>query len=157
MLYRRGRVFWFEFTVGGRRYRETTRTTGRALAASVERKRRREIEENINGIRPRVLPPLFSDAADEYLTRKKPSWAPKTYVIENTNIEHLKSHFGRLLVTDITDRDISEYSRRGKMRKLPPRRSTTNSAQCERFSVVTDYGRSSLPMSECCRSAPTLA
>ena len=40
---------------------------------------------------------------------KKPSWAPKTYIIESTNIEHLKPHFGRLLVTDITDRDIAEY------------------------------------------------
>ena len=109
MLYRRGRVFWFEFMVGGRRYRETTRTTNRPLAASVERKRRREVEENINGVRPRVLPPLFSDAAADYLARKKPSWAPKTYVIETTNLKHLKPHFGRLLVTDITDRDIGSY------------------------------------------------
>jgi len=109
VLYRRGRIFWFEFTIGGRRYRETTRTASRTLAASVERKRRREIEENINGIRPRVLPPLFSDAAEDYLTRKKPTWAPKTYVIEATNLQHLKPHFGRLLVTDISDRDIAAY------------------------------------------------
>ena len=109
MLYRRGRVFWFEFTIGGRRYRETTRTTSRTLAASVERKRRREIEENVNGIRPRALPPLFAVAAADHLARKKPSWAPKTYIIETKNLEHLDLHFGRLLVTDITDRDIAEY------------------------------------------------
>ena len=109
MLYRRGRVWWFEFVIGGRRYRETTRTTSRLLAARVERKRRREIEESINGIRPRVLPPLFSDAAEDYLTRKRPSWARKTYVIEATNLKHLKPHFGRLLVTDLTDRDIAAY------------------------------------------------
>jgi len=109
MLYRRGRVWWFEFTIAGRRYRETTHTTSRALAASVERKVRREIEESINGIRPRMLPPLFSDAAGDYLVRKKPSWAPKTYVIETTNLEHLKPHLGRMLVTDITDRDIAAY------------------------------------------------
>ena len=109
MLYRRGKVWWFEFTIGGRRYRETTRTASRTLAASVERKRHRQVEENINGIRPRVLPPLFAAAAADYLARKKPSWAPKTYVIETTNLEHLKPHFGRLLVTDITDRDISQY------------------------------------------------
>lgn len=109
MLYQRGRIFWFEFTIGGRRYRETTRTTGRTLAASVERKRRREIEENINGIRRRTFPALFAAAAGDYLARKKPSWAPKTYVIETTNLEHLRSHFGRMLVTDITDRDIAAY------------------------------------------------
>ena len=109
MLYRRGRIFWFEFTIGGRRYRETTRTTGRTLAASVERKRRREIEENINGIRRRTLPALFAAAAGDYLARKKPSWAPKTYVIETANLEHLRPHFGRMLVTDINDRDIAAY------------------------------------------------
>ena len=109
MLYRRGRIFWFEFTIGGRRYRETTRTASRSLAVSVERKRRREIEENINGIRPRALPPLFSDAAKDHLVRKRPSWAPKTHVIEAANLEHLKPHFSRLLVTDITDRDIAAY------------------------------------------------
>ena len=109
MLYRRGRIYWFEFTIVGRRYRETTRTTSRTLAGSIERKRRREIEEHVNGMRPRTLPPLFSDAARDYLIRKKPSWAPKTYVVETTNLAHLKPHFGRLLVTDITDRDIAEY------------------------------------------------
>ena len=109
MLYRRGRIYWFEFTVGGRRYRETTRTTSRTLAGSIERKRRREIEEHVNGIRPRTLPPLLSDAARDYLARKKPGWAPKTYIIETTNVEHLKPQFGRLLVTDITDRDIASY------------------------------------------------
>ena len=51
-----------------------------------------------------IFAPPFS-----YLRRKKPSWAPKTYVIETTNLEHLKPHFGRLLVTDITDRDIAGY------------------------------------------------
>ena len=109
MLYRRGNVYWFEFIIAGRRYRETTRTRSRALAGSIERKRRREIEENVNGIRPRTLPPLFSDAADDYLARKKPGWAPKTYVIETINLGHLKPHFGRLLITDITDRDVASY------------------------------------------------
>ena len=110
MLYRRGKVYWFEFTIAGRRYRETTRTTSRTLAGSIERKRRREIEENVNGIRPRMLPPLFSDAAGDHLAKKKPTgWAPKTYIIETANLEHLKPHFGRLLVTDITDRDVSSY------------------------------------------------
>lgn len=114
MLYRRGRVWWFEFELAGRRYRETTRTTSKTLAADVERKRRREAEGAINGIRPRTLPVLFTVAADDYLSLKKPSWAPKTYVIETANVKHLKPHFGRMLLTDISDRDISEYQQARK-------------------------------------------
>ena len=121
MLYRRGRIFWFEFTVGGRRYRETTRTASRTLAASVERKRHREVEENINGIRPRTLPQLFSVAAQDYLAQRRPSWAPKTYVIETTNLGHLKPHFGRLLVTDITARDISSYQQARRNERVAPK------------------------------------
>ena len=82
MLYRRGRIWWFEFEVVGRRYRETTRTSSQTLAAQIERKRHRDIETAISDIRPRTLPPLFAAAAKEYLAHKKPSWAPKTAIIE---------------------------------------------------------------------------
>ena len=44
VLYRRGGIWWFEFKVAGRRYRETTRTSSKTLAAEIERKRHREIE-----------------------------------------------------------------------------------------------------------------
>ena len=101
--------WWFEFVVAGRRYRETTRTPRRQLAERIERKRRHEIEESINGIQRRKLPPLFSKAAQDYLAQKRPSWAAKTYVIEGTNVAHLAPHFAKLLVTDITPRNIAVY------------------------------------------------
>ena len=109
MVYQRGKVWWFEFVVAGRRYRETTRTTNRRLAETVERKRRREVEEDINGIRRRKPPQPFTTAAEDYLARKKASWASKTFIIEKKNIEHLKSHLGRMLLTDVTDDDIGAY------------------------------------------------
>ena len=96
VLYRRGRIWWFEFEVAGRRYRETTRTSSQTLAAEIERKRHRDIETAISGIRPRTLPLLFPAAAKEYLAHKKPSWAPKTHIIETTNVAHLTPAFGRL-------------------------------------------------------------
>lgn len=111
MLFKRaGSSNWYlEFEVDGRRYRESTGTPDRQLATRIERKRHREIEENVNGIRRRKQPLLFRQAAQDYLTQRKPSWAAKTYVIEETNIAHLAKHFAMLLLTDITPRDIAEY------------------------------------------------
>ena len=107
-------------------------------------------------VRRRALPPLFAAAAADYLARRKPSWAPKTYIIETTNLEHLKPHFGRLLVTDITDRDVAEYQQARQDAGAAPKTINNNSAQCERFSVASDCGRRSPLMSECFRSALTL-
>lgn len=121
MLYRRGGVWWFEFEVAGRRYRETTRTSSKTLAAEIERKRHREIETNINDIKPRALPPLFAKAAKDYLAHKQPTWAPKTYTIETANMGHLNPVFGRLLLTDITDRHISAYQQTRKSHGASPK------------------------------------
>ena len=109
MLYRRGAVWWFKFRVGGRVYRETSRTQSKTLAATVERKRRREVEEGINGLRRRRVPVLFKVASSEWLESKKPRLAPKSYLIEKTNLSHLLPAIGRMLTTDIQAEDIARY------------------------------------------------
>jgi integrase len=67
------------------------------------------------------VPVLFTAAAEDYLAWKQPSWAPKTHTIETTNVAHLKPVFGRLLLTDITDRDISAYQQGRKAEKAAPK------------------------------------
>jgi len=108
---RRGRnVWWVEFEYRGRRYRESAGTTSKTLAIDIARKRRREVEESANGVRRnRNAAILFSLAADEYLALKKSTWADRTHSIESANIGHLKPHFGKFLLTDITDHDIARY------------------------------------------------
>ncbi len=61
MLFKRaGSSNWYlEFEVAGRRYRESTGTPDRQPATRIERKRHREIEENVNGIRRRKQPLLY--------------------------------------------------------------------------------------------------
>ena len=103
-------IWWFEFAYRGRRYRESAGTKSKTLAINIERKRRREVEESANGIRRnRDAAILFSAAAKEWLALKKPTWAPKTHVIASTDVDHLKEHFGRLLLSDVGDHDIARY------------------------------------------------
>jgi hypothetical protein len=81
-------------------------------AAEIERKRRRNVEEATHGIRRnRSAAVLFGAAAKEWLAVKQAGWAPKTHIIAATDVEHLKNQFAKLLLTDITDRDIAKYQK----------------------------------------------
>ena len=116
------KVWWFEFEYRGRRYRESAGTHSKALAIDIQRKRRREVEEAANGIRRnRNAAVLFSVAATDWLETKKPSWAAKTYTIAKTDVEHLKPVFGKLLLTDISDRDIGRYQQARRESKAAPK------------------------------------
>jgi len=42
---------------------------------------------------------------------KKPTWAAKSYEIEECNLKHLKPTFGSLLLIDLTPEDIAEYQK----------------------------------------------
>lgn len=144
------KTWWYEFEYRGRRYRESAGTKSKTLAIEIERKRRREVEESANGIRRnRNVAVLFSVAASDWLTLKKPTWADKTLTIEEANIEHLKPHFGRLLLTDISDHDIARYRRVVERRRRQTRRSTMRSGPFAPSSVGIGFGRRSRPMSEC--------
>lgn len=110
-LFKRGRVWWFEFTFAGHRYRESTRSTSKALAAEAQRKRHRELEAAVNGLttRRRAAPLPFTAAASDWLNVNAPTWAAKTHTIATTDVGHLKAHFGGTLIVDITASDIAEY------------------------------------------------
>jgi integrase len=111
-LFRRGRkgIFWYEFVVHGRRYRESTGTTSKHLAEKIERKRHRDLETVAGGIElEQIRPVLFSVAAKDWLKLKTPSLADKTATMYEADIKHLMPHFGKLLVTDITAREIVDY------------------------------------------------
>lgn len=111
MLYRRSASgpWWFRFEYLGREHRESTHTKNEQLAGKIERKRRREIEEAAAGIRRAAAPVLFSVAATDWLALKQPTWAEKTHVNATLDVGHLKAHLGKLLLTDIRDKDIADY------------------------------------------------
>ena len=112
MLYRRGDIWWYKFRFAGRVFRESTKTKSKTLARQAERKRHQSLEEAIHGIKKRVSPVTFGTATSDWLKLKKPSLAPKSYRIEEINIDkHLKPVLGSLLLIDITADDIADYGR----------------------------------------------
>ena len=69
MIYKRGKngIYYYRFRFAGRMIHESTKSTSKTVAIQAERLRRRELEERINGIVKRTLPPIFEVAARKWM------------------------------------------------------------------------------------------
>jgi integrase len=109
MLYRRGKVWWYEFQFMGQRLRESSRSASKTVAEAAERQRRRDLEESANGIKKRRRPLLFKIAVREYLDSKRADVKSSTFRIESKNVDHLTSFLGQALLNDIEGTDVARY------------------------------------------------
>lgn len=109
MLYRRGKVWWYKFRFAGRLFQESTKSTSKEVARRAELKRRRDLDEGLHGLRKREAPQTLKMASDAWLELKKPTLAPKSVVIEKTNLSHILPVLGQRLLTDLGAADISRY------------------------------------------------
>jgi len=110
-----------DFILHGQRIRESTGTRSKTLAAKIEDKRRRDLEEGSAGIRKRRVPRMFSVEAAAWLEIKKTTLAPRSVLIEKANLVHLLPEFGQQLVCDIEPADVSSYQRKRIARKASPK------------------------------------
>jgi integrase len=108
-VYKRGDVWWYKFRFAGQMIRETSKSSSRTVAVAAERVRRRELEQGFNRIEKQRIAQLFSVAADNWLAAKRAHLAPRSVVIEQANLKHLKPFFGKMLLCDIRGDDISRY------------------------------------------------
>ena len=119
--YKRGGVWWYEFSFQGQRIRESAKTSNKTIARDAERTRRHELERAVNGIVKRERPPLLSVAVDRWLDSRA-GLAPHT--LENYRLysRKLAEYFGQRLVSDIDERDIAGLIRERQRKGLKPRR-----------------------------------
>jgi len=110
--YQGSKVWTMDFLFHGQRIRESTGTRSKTLAKKIEDKRRRALEEGTAGIRKHQQPRLLSVASDEWLELKRATLAPRSLVIEKTNLSHLLPELGRTLVCDIQANDIARYQQK---------------------------------------------
>jgi hypothetical protein len=80
MIYKRGKsgIYSYRFRFAGRMIHESARTRSKTLAREAERQRRRELEERINGIVKRALPPTFEVAARKWMESRAHAVAKNT-------------------------------------------------------------------------------
>lgn len=112
MIYRRGKrgLYWIRFRFAGRMIHESTRTTSKTLAREAERQRRRELEERINNIRKRELPPTLTESSKRWL-EKRAAVSAETRETYEAALKHLRVMLGSVLVCEIAARDILAYQK----------------------------------------------
>jgi integrase len=113
MIYKRGKngIYSYRFRFAGRMIHESARTTSKTLAREAERQRRRDLEERINNVKKRGLPPTFERAAREWQANRAHRMAANTQSIARLALKRLLPVFGPKLLCDITPQDITDYQR----------------------------------------------
>jgi integrase len=108
-VYRRGGTWWYKFRFASQEIRESAKTKSKTVAKDAQRARRRELEEGFNGISKPQRAQLFNLAAENWLEAKKAHLSPRSVVIEQLNLKHLKPHFGGMLICDIRGDEVAAY------------------------------------------------
>jgi integrase len=108
-LYKRGDIWWYEFQFAQRHIRESAKTTSKTVAKQAEQNRRRELERGFNGVtdvredRVRSVKEIATGYLEQYCLRNK------SRVYARYAVGHVTRHLGKMMVVDITDKNITEY------------------------------------------------
>lgn len=113
MIYKRGKngIYSYRFRFAGRMIHESARTKSKTLARDAERQRRRELEERINNVKKRGLPPTFERAARDWQANREHRMAANTQSVARLALKHLLPFFGSKLLCDIEPQDVADYQR----------------------------------------------
>lgn len=120
-VYKRGGVYWYEFSFQGQRIRESAKTSSKTIAREAERARRRELERGINGLDAPKRMPLFKLAAEQWLASRA-GLAPHTIEAYRTYVRTLIIRFGDRLIIDFRESDIAGLIRDRQAAGFKPRR-----------------------------------
>jgi len=115
-LYRRGKIWWYEFEFFGVRIRESSKSRQKSVA-----ERRRALEMGASGLKDTKQPVLFSVAAKKWLETNKPHWSASNLRIESYHVDHLLPNFGKMFLSDISADDISRFQAKRKKEHASPR------------------------------------
>ena len=109
-LWKRGRQYWTDFTVNGRRYRKRLGTTNLRVAT---RREREMIEEAGHGRLPadEQGPKRLSEAINAYLAAKRIRCSARTIELEEERLSIVKKHFGDVPLSAITTTTIADFQR----------------------------------------------
>lgn len=120
-LYKRGETWWYKFKHQGLVIRESAETSDMGVAAKVERKRHTELDEGAKVKRQPKARLQFAVAVKHWLALKRADWSDNNLRIETANFGHLESHFGGMLLSDISAEDISRYKIERRKQDASPR------------------------------------
>jgi integrase len=106
---KRGRFYHYEFELGGRRYRGTTKRTNRQDALKVEATKRTRLLNSLQEIPNPTSVPTFAEFADQFLNWAKVNLSKATVKLHRVNIERLKQFFRGKLINEIDRKSVEDF------------------------------------------------
>ena len=112
-VFKRGKVWWYEFIFAGRRVRESAKTSRKTIAGEAEKSRRLELEKAHAGVpaseTPRDRIRTVNVALAAYRKAYPVNHREKSVQVVNERSVHLEKHMGQLLMPDLTQERITRY------------------------------------------------
>ena len=108
-LFKRGKIWWYEFLFARRRVRESAKTTSKTVAKLAEQKRRRQLEDGFNGVddnrdeRIRSIRELGRAYLDDYRLRHK------SIVFAEYAVGNVIRQMGAVMAVDVTEQTVTAY------------------------------------------------
>jgi integrase len=106
---KRGRIYHYEFELGGRRYRGSTKRTNRQDALKVEATKRTRLLNSLQDIPHPTAVPTFGEFADQFLTWAKLNLSKANVKLHHVNIERLKQFFRGKLINKIDRKSVEDF------------------------------------------------
>src|SRR5712691_9759533 len=108
-LFKRGRIWSYEFLVARRRVRESAKTTSKTVAKLAEQNRRRQLEDGFNGVedhrreRVKSVRELGKVYLEDYKLRHK------AVTFAEYAVGNVMRHLGTMMAVDVTDQTVKTY------------------------------------------------
>ncbi len=109
-LWKRGRQYWTDFTVAGRRYRKRLGTTNLQAARQRERRLIEDAGDGALAAHERG-PKRLSAAVSAYLEAKRMRCSPRTIELEEERLVLVQRYFGDAPLSAITSKAIADFQR----------------------------------------------
>jgi integrase len=123
-VFKRGKIYWFEFKWRGEKVRESTKQTNEKAAIRAERQRKLELENGYNRLAQSPTSNKFADAANNFIDTQA-HWAERTCIINRSRLQHLLPVFGKKFLDEI-DADLINRYRTGRKKQTNNRGGLTS-------------------------------
>lgn len=108
-VYRRGKIWWYEFRFEGRRIQQSSGFTNKTSALRAESKRKADLLDRRAGFTQAKLAPKFEEFVKTFLAWSGQQHRPKTYDLHGTNCDTLLRYFRGHWLDDVTSAMVEDF------------------------------------------------
>lgn len=108
-VFRRGKIWWYEFKFERRRVQESSGFTNKTAAMRAESKRKADLLDRRAGFTQAKLAPKFDEFVKTFSAWSEQQHRPKTRELHKTNCDTLLRFFGGLWLDDVTPAMVEDF------------------------------------------------